>query len=410
MEYDVFISYSRKDYKTEDKQIIPDNIISKIKELFTNSGISYWIDEEGIFSGDAFTEAIARNIKSSKIFLFISSENSNASQWTSNEIATANAYKKKIIPFRIDNSTYNDSVIMYIASLDYIDYTSNPEKAMQQLAMSVKNYIKREAEKLEKAQKEAETKRQNEIALRERAAKLELIHKQIHDLEAEKIEVEKEIFIKEKELIDYRGKKSRIENTIANYRAEEVLILGYTTKPSEEKAQPKRNIQKNPATSNTVKEDSTNFFAKEWNQIKATMKLRHWSVNTMYVLAMIMAIFTTALFIKFSIDSHFNHIYITGLALAAMAGCFGMYRTLTNKKDGLFLIAASIIVIALILSTSHLDVNGRTIRMNTYMSDKHHIAYRYKDIIRFASALFALLGSTLFIRKNGVSTWAAFKK
>ena len=232
MEYDVFISYSRKDYKTEDKQIIPDNIISKIKELFSTNSITYWIDEEGIFSGDAFTEAIARNIKSSKIFLFISSEHSNSSVWTSNEIATANAYKKKIIPFRIDNSTYNDSVIMYIASLDYIDYTSNPEKALQQLVLSIKNYIKKEAEKLEKAQKEAEAKRQNEIALKERAAKLEQLHKQIHELEAEKLELEKEIFVKEKELVDCKGKKSRIETEIASYRAEESLLLGTSTKPA----------------------------------------------------------------------------------------------------------------------------------------------------------------------------------
>lgn len=30
-EYDVFISYSRRDYVDENKQVIPDNIISKIR-------------------------------------------------------------------------------------------------------------------------------------------------------------------------------------------------------------------------------------------------------------------------------------------------------------------------------------------------------------------------------------------
>ena len=30
--YDVFISYSRKDYKDKNDNIIPDNIVSKIKE------------------------------------------------------------------------------------------------------------------------------------------------------------------------------------------------------------------------------------------------------------------------------------------------------------------------------------------------------------------------------------------
>ena len=33
MKYDVFISYSRKDYANEDKTIIPGNIVSQIKDF-----------------------------------------------------------------------------------------------------------------------------------------------------------------------------------------------------------------------------------------------------------------------------------------------------------------------------------------------------------------------------------------
>ena len=109
MEYDVFISYSRKDYVDENKQVIPGNVISRIKELFDANGISYWFDEDGVFSGDAFAPVIARNIKASKIFLFISSENSNASEWTSNEIATAHAYKKKYF----DKSRFSGTIFAH---------------------------------------------------------------------------------------------------------------------------------------------------------------------------------------------------------------------------------------------------------------------------------------------------------
>jgi hypothetical protein len=91
MEYDVFISYARKDYVDENNKVIPGNIVSKIKHLFDANDITYWFDENGVFSGDAFASVIAQSIRSSKIFLFISSENSNASIWTSNEIATAHA-------------------------------------------------------------------------------------------------------------------------------------------------------------------------------------------------------------------------------------------------------------------------------------------------------------------------------
>ena len=88
---DVFISYSRKDYVDSEGRIIKNNIISRIKSSLSAAGISYWFDEDGINHGDEFAPIIARNIKDASIFLFISTVNSNASEWTSREIAVANA-------------------------------------------------------------------------------------------------------------------------------------------------------------------------------------------------------------------------------------------------------------------------------------------------------------------------------
>ena len=59
MNHDVFISYSRSDYMDENKQVIPGNVISKIKDMFDENGISYWFDEECVYSGDAFARVIA---------------------------------------------------------------------------------------------------------------------------------------------------------------------------------------------------------------------------------------------------------------------------------------------------------------------------------------------------------------
>ena len=81
MEYDVFISYSRRDYLDENGDVIPGNIISKIKDVLKKNGITYWIDEDGINSGDEFARLIIRSIKDSKILLFVSTENSNNSEW-----------------------------------------------------------------------------------------------------------------------------------------------------------------------------------------------------------------------------------------------------------------------------------------------------------------------------------------
>jgi hypothetical protein len=150
IEYDIFISYSRKDYVDENNNVKPNNIVSQIKAALNENNITYWIDENGIFSGDEFAKVIAQYIRKSHIFLFISTENSNASEWTSDEIATARIYKKKIIPFKYDDSFYNEQVIIFIAKLDYIDYPSNPSQALDKLVRSIKVYLEEQKKNSEK--------------------------------------------------------------------------------------------------------------------------------------------------------------------------------------------------------------------------------------------------------------------
>lgn len=139
---DVFISYSRKDYKNENGILIEGNVITELKACFEKNSITYWIDEEGIYSGQAFAKVIARNIKKCKILIFVSSVKSNKSPWTSGEIATAVEYKKTIIPLRIDDSVYQEDIMIYLAKLDYIDYYANKEKGMRCLVDSILVYKK----------------------------------------------------------------------------------------------------------------------------------------------------------------------------------------------------------------------------------------------------------------------------
>lgn len=137
-EMDVFISYSRKDRvgRKEGR-----DVISRIQQAFKENGITYWLDEEGIHSGETFASVISRNISEAKVFLFVSSVNSNASRWTCGEIATASSYDKRIIPFKIDSSPYDPSITIYLAALDTIDYTSNPVRAIRRLIKSVRTYL-----------------------------------------------------------------------------------------------------------------------------------------------------------------------------------------------------------------------------------------------------------------------------
>lgn len=79
MSYDVFISYSRKDK----------NIADQVCNAFEQVGITYFIDRDGILSGQNFVNVIIKAIKESTIFLFLASKNSYKSQITLDEVFEA---------------------------------------------------------------------------------------------------------------------------------------------------------------------------------------------------------------------------------------------------------------------------------------------------------------------------------
>ncbi len=134
--YDVFISYSRKDY-VKDGNVIMGNVISIIKETLHQNAISYWMDEDGNLTGEKFAHIIAGKIRESLIFLFVCSHNSVASEWVDRELSVAVARKKHIIPFVCDDSYMDDKVIMFLAPLDRIEYFSNPQKELERLIFKI---------------------------------------------------------------------------------------------------------------------------------------------------------------------------------------------------------------------------------------------------------------------------------
>ena len=162
IKYDVFISYSRKDYVDENQTVIPGNVVSLIKETFSKEGISYWFDEDGIYSGQNFVEKIVTNIEASQIFVFLSTVNSNNSKYTCKEIASADEFGKHIIPVRIDSSPYNKKVLFRIADLNYIDYSSNPEKGLADLVSSIKAHLEKIKQEEKRRQEEENRRKENE--------------------------------------------------------------------------------------------------------------------------------------------------------------------------------------------------------------------------------------------------------
>ena len=194
--YDVFISYSRRDYVDENYNVIPGNAIAVIQNVFDENGITYWFDKDGIYSGQEFIEIITGAIAESKMLIFISSKHSNESIWTAGEIFEALDGEKAIIPVKIDNCQYNKKFKLLIRPLDYIDYQENPQNALKDLLRAI-NKVKediaqkqREEEKL-RQEKEAEAKKEK---IKE---EISILAKDCQRLTLQQIDVVNQIFEKQ---------------------------------------------------------------------------------------------------------------------------------------------------------------------------------------------------------------------
>lgn len=128
MNKDIFISYSRKDAK----------IVKAIYEWLERAGYKCWLDVDGMFSGISYKKVIVDAIKRSKILLFMSSENSNKSRNVVSEVSVAVEYGKKIIPIRLDMSSYSESIEYDIINHDYVVYDiSRPEESNREMLKKI---------------------------------------------------------------------------------------------------------------------------------------------------------------------------------------------------------------------------------------------------------------------------------
>ena len=129
--YDVFISYSRKDFNEVNA------FVEMLKQHIPTLDI--WFDLDGIESGDEFRDKIISAIKRSRYVLFALSKNSDQSEWTRKELQFAKGKKIKIIPLLLDGVQLQemDWFLFEFGGLDCIDITD-----AKQLEKVVKNLAK----------------------------------------------------------------------------------------------------------------------------------------------------------------------------------------------------------------------------------------------------------------------------
>ena len=113
-------------------------IANKIVVELEKNGIPCWIAPRNIQSGTTYAAAIVQGIKKSNRFILVFSQSSNNSDAVVNEIENANALKLPIIPFKIDNEPYSDSLDYYLRSKQSIAaYDKSIDQAVADLIRSV---------------------------------------------------------------------------------------------------------------------------------------------------------------------------------------------------------------------------------------------------------------------------------
>lgn len=134
----IFISYSRSDYLDDKNEPLEDSSVAKIVKTLKDNGIDVWIDVNSHYKGQYFAKTIAKRILWADKVLFISSENSNSSEWVKKEVLYAAEKKKEIIPLKLDESDFCEDIALTLAGIDYVEYFKNPNHALDKIVSQLK--------------------------------------------------------------------------------------------------------------------------------------------------------------------------------------------------------------------------------------------------------------------------------
>lgn len=130
-QYDIFISYSRKDF--DEVNAFVEMLKLRIPTL------DIWFDLDGIESGDEFRDKIISAIKRSKYVLFALSSNSDKSEWTRKELGFAKGKGIKIVPVLLRGAHLQemDWFLFEFSGVDCIDIVDQ-----KQIDKLIKNLAK----------------------------------------------------------------------------------------------------------------------------------------------------------------------------------------------------------------------------------------------------------------------------
>lgn len=402
--YDVFISYSRKDYLDEKGNVIPGNEVTKIIDALKEAGISFWYDQEGNMHGKDFGAEILKYIKASKIFIFLSTAAANDSEWTRREIACALEYMKKKIPVRIDASRYHDSVMFRIADLDYIKYGSNPKKGREELVDAIKYYmaeekaaaVRREAEEQRRREEQERQHRQQE-ELRRKQQQADELRAEINKTEEECTSLEKTLMLKKHDLdvvnLELDAKRKHLEE-----QKNQMNSILYEDNATPEPPSPVPSfVQKDYEGFIFCWRHPLNSLREMWGKIMETMALRHWIVNVFLWIFVISAVLAFIIFTFGNIETAPSYCALFGLT------AYALVQLLLNKRAsvGFFYITPFLVLFLVYFNHLYCDYYRNDYYMTSNVIDS------LEDMIISLPTLSVIISITVFpfllIRKGGKS-------
>jgi hypothetical protein len=130
VEKKVFISYSRADSAV---------VFPLVERLQKAVGDVFWMDLDGIESGDQFVDVIIDAIDKTEIVLFMHSASSLGSEWVKKEIQYAQGMKKKIVPILVDGNSLRGWFLFHFVGNDFIDPTN--EMHCNKLIRDLKSWV-----------------------------------------------------------------------------------------------------------------------------------------------------------------------------------------------------------------------------------------------------------------------------
>lgn len=130
----VFVSHSSKN------KIIVDELV----EILEKSGIKCWVAPRDVIGGIDYASQLIKAIRECKVFFLVVSEAINKSDQVLNEVEIAVNNGKIILPFKIDDSSYNDSYQYYLSRKHWIDGNPAPSEHHAELVQTIRYFLEAE--------------------------------------------------------------------------------------------------------------------------------------------------------------------------------------------------------------------------------------------------------------------------